>query len=254
MTHAMESRLRPAAEFIPAMAAMASALALLANPSLFLMPEALAHTAAAVCAIMAAIRAHQGLRVLAYRANLRRLPRYVLKPDQIPVSNLKLFWGLGFEWTQRHSQRLFDTRLPEYAKYLELGRAYRAARDIEFRLDKSRLLAFVPKITAANAWWNPLRLLPPVGGNAALHGVGMDDERPVYSDIGERVGHTLVLGTTRVGKTRLEELLVTQDIHRGDVVFVFDPKGDKELMTRMFAEAKRAGRLDDFHIFHLGHP
>ena len=44
-------------------------------------------------------------------------------------------------------------------------------------------------------------------------------------DIGERVGHTLVLGTTRVGKTRLAEILITQDIRRGDVVIVFDPKG-----------------------------
>ncbi len=254
MAHAMESRLRPAVEFIPAVAATASALALLSWPTLFLMPEALAQTAAAACAILAAIRTRQGLRVLRYRANLRRLPRYVLKPDKIPVSKLKMFWGIGFEWTQKHSQRLFDTRLPEYAKYLEQGRLYRAAHDIEFRLEKSRTFAFVPRITAANAWWNPVRPLPPVGGNAALHGVGMDDERAVYSDIGERVGHTLVLGTTRVGKTRLEELLVTQDIHRGDVVIVFDPKGDKELLVRIFAEAKRAGRLEDFQFSHLGHP
>ena len=44
-------------------------------------------------------------------------------------------------------------------------------------------------------------------------------------DIGERVGHTLILGTTRVGKTRLAEILIAQDIRRGDVVIVFDPKG-----------------------------
>jgi len=35
-----------------------------------------------------------------------------------------------------------------------------------------------------------------------------------------------VLGTTRVGKTRLAELLIAQDIRRGEVVIVFDPKGD----------------------------
>ena len=61
-------------------------------------------------------------------------------------------------------------------------------------------------------------------------------------DIGERVGHTLVLGTTRVGKTRLAEILITQDIRRGDVVIVFDPKGDAGLLRRVYAEAKRAGR------------
>jgi conjugative coupling factor TraD (TOL family) len=73
-------------------------------------------------------------------------------------------------------------------------------------------------------------------------------------DLGERVGHTLVLGTTRVGKTRLAELLITQDIRRGDVVIVFDPKGDADLLRRIYAEAKRAGRLDDFYLFHLGFP
>ena len=73
-------------------------------------------------------------------------------------------------------------------------------------------------------------------------------------DLGERVGHTLVLGTTRVGKTRLAEILITQDIRRGDVVIVFDPKGDADLLRRVYAEAKRAGRARDFYLFHLGFP
>jgi DNA helicase HerA-like ATPase len=58
----------------------------------------------------------------------------------------------------------------------------------------------------------------------------------------ERNGHTLVLGTTRVGKTRLAEILITQDIRRGDTVIVFDPKGDADLLRRVYAEARRAGR------------
>ena len=73
-------------------------------------------------------------------------------------------------------------------------------------------------------------------------------------DIGERVGHTLVLGTTRVGKTRLAEILIAQDIRRGDVVIVFDPKGDADLLRRVYAEARRAGRAGDFYLFHLGFP
>jgi conjugative coupling factor TraD (TOL family) len=74
--------------------------------------------------------------------------------------------------------------------------------------------------------------------------------------LGERVGHTLVLGTTRVGKTRLAEVYITQDIHRVDheVVIVFDPKGDADLLKRMYVEAKRAGREKEFYVFHLGWP
>jgi hypothetical protein len=60
-----------------------------------------------------------------------------------------------------------------------------------------------------------------------------------------------VLGTTRVGKTRLAELLATQDIRRGEVVIVFDPKGDADLLKRLWTEAQRAGRGDRFILFHL---
>lgn len=254
MANPIETRLRPAVEFVPSAMAIAAAVALAAEPSWFLMPERMAMAAAACCAALALFRAYQGMKVLSYRANLRRLPHYMLKPDQIPVSNLRLFWGEGFEWTQNHSQRLFDTRLPANAGYLEMGGMYRAARDLEFRLEKHDSLRFITRLTSSKSILNPARPLPPVGGSAALHGVGMDGEGPVFSDIGERVGHALVLGTTRVGKTRLEELLVTQDIHRGDVVIVFDPKGDQALMMRMFAECKRAGRLNDFYVFNLGRP
>ncbi len=61
--------------------------------------------------------------------------------------------------------------------------------------------------------------------------------------------HTLVLGTTGVGKTRLLELLALQAIARGDAVVVIDPKGDEGLQRRLAAAA--AGR---FRLFSLPHP
>jgi conjugative coupling factor TraD (TOL family) len=39
-----------------------------------------------------------------------------------------------------------------------------------------------------------------------------------------------------------------------EVVIVFDPKGDADLLKRMYIECKRAGRLDEFYVFHLGWP
>ncbi|PHM77142.1 conjugative coupling factor TraD, PFGI-1 class [Xenorhabdus cabanillasii JM26] len=101
--------------------------------------------------------------------------------------------------------------------------------------------------------FNPVRPLPPVGGNPALHGIE-PQEADVFMDLRERVGHTLVMGTTRVGKTRLAELLITQDIRRGEVVIVFDPKGDADLLRRIWAEAHRAGRSNELSLFHLGWP
>ena len=61
-----------------------------------------------------------------------------------------------------------------------------------------------------------------------------------------------MLGTTRVGKTRLAEILINQDIMRGDTVITFDPKGDADLMLAMYAAARKAGR--SFYMFHLGFP
>ncbi len=113
------------------------------------------------------------------------------------------------------------------------------------------------KFLRTDKWYNPVRPLPPVGGSPMIHGIELD-EQDVLLPLGERVGHTIVLGTTRVGKTRLAEMLVTQDIHRGKtidergVVVFFDPKGDADMLKRMYVEAKRAGRENEFYVFHLG--
>ena len=92
-----------------------------------------------------------------------------------------------------------------------------------------------------------------MSGDSKLHGVELR-KRNVWMNSKDRVGHTLVVGTTRVGKTRLAELQIAQDIQLGEVVFVFDPKGDVDLLQRIYTEALRAGRLDQLYIFHLGYP
>jgi len=184
---------------------------------------------------------------------MKRLPEYQVRADQIPVSRYKLFLGKGFRWTQQHTQRLRDTLKPEVQRYVLPGFLYQWARQKEVAWESVPGLSFMARILRSRSRWNPLAPLPAVGGKPALHAVE-PHEQSVWMDLGERVGHTLVLGTTRVGKTRLAELLITQDIRRGDVVIVFDPKGDPDLLRRIYAEAKRAGRLDDFYLFHLGFP
>ena len=141
----------------------------------------------------------------------------------------------------------------------------RADGDLPGRPAAGERLEFAPfpvsTLARALAWdspLNPARPLPPVGGLPRLHGIE-PHEVDVTLPLGERVGHTLVLGTTRVGKTRLAELFITQDIRRKvrgehEVVIVFDPKGDADLLKRMYVEAKRAGREGEFYVFHLGWP
>ena len=251
--HPLEALLRPPVEFYSAFVGfMAAGIAVYAPWSLF-MTRGVAWTVAGVLFFFAWTRFRAGYRVLRYQHNLKRLPIWSLRADQIPVSDRRLFLGKGFRWTQQHTQRLRDTIRPDVRKYVEMGPIYEWARRKEFEWEKKPGLAWVARLVGTRAWWNPVRPMPPVGGNPRLHGVE-PDEVPIHSDLGERVGHTLVLGTTRVGKTRLAEVLIAQDIRRGDVTIVFDPKGDAELLKRCYAEAVRAGRADQFYMFHLGFP
>lgn len=251
----LEALLRPPVEFIPAAASVATAVALAAWPKLFMMTPSIGYTATACFLTHAAWRASQGAKIVRYHRNLKRLPKYVLTADEIPWSRDYLFLGLGFDWDQRHTQRLHDVRLPRNTKYHKPGAAYRWAREFEIASEHSgsSLMQTLRTLTQTDSPWNPVAPLPDVGGDPAIHGVE-PDERPMWMKLVDRVAHMIVLGTTRVGKTSLAELLITQDIRRGDVVICFDPKGGAGLLRRMYAEAKRAGRESEFYCFHLGFP
>jgi conjugative coupling factor TraD (TOL family) len=251
--HAIDALLRPPVELWSATAAAgAAALAAIAPWSL-MMPPSLGLAASGVLGAFAALRFQQGARVWRYQHNMKRLPLLMMKAAQVPVSDRKLYLGEGFRWGQVHTQRLRDTRRPEVQRFIEPGRLYRAARDFENRVEHHPLLAKVAAVTASPSRWNPVAPLPPLGGNPHLHAVE-PSERPVLLNLSERVGHAIFYGATRQGKTRCMEIGVTQDIHRGDTVIAIDPKGDPGLMKRCYAEAKRAGRLDNFYLFHLGFP
>ena len=231
MSYPLEARLRPAYEVCSAAVAGVCTIAVSLSPATFLLPQAVAWALGAAFLVLAALRASQGYAVICYRWNLRLQRHYTVNSEQIPWAADRLFVGRGFRWDQRHTQRMHEARLPLNQALLIPGMLSRAAN----------LLRRSPR-TIENA-----------SGDPALHGVE-PTESDIWMDLGDRVGHTLVLGTTRVGKTRLAELLIAQDIRRGEVVVVFDPKGDLDLLRRMYAEAKRAGRLGQFFMFHLGHP
>ncbi|UQS88715.1 type IV conjugative transfer system coupling protein TraD [Pseudomonas chlororaphis subsp. piscium] len=258
-THAVEVLLRPAVELYTVAVCVCSAFLCLFAPWSLALNPTLGSGAAAAFLIFGAVRLRQAWEILRYRRHIRRLPRYTMTSRQVPVSQQRLFLGRGFRWDQRHTHRLMQTYRPEFRRYVEPSRSYRFARHLEERLE------FVPfpisRLAHGLAWdspFNPVRPLPPVGGLPRLHGIE-PNEVDVTLPLGERVGHSLVLGTTRVGKTRLAELLITQDIRRKvggqhEVVIVFDPKGDADLLKRMYVEAKRSGREGEFYVFHLGWP
>lgn len=257
MNYPVEARLRPPFELLSAGYFGVIAIgAFLIKPIPLLLPIELTIGVGCGCTVAAIVRARKGWKVIRYQRNLRKLPEYVINPGELPTSAKHLFLGMGFQWDQRHTQRLLDSRQPKYARYVNPNRLYKIARSFEFTHEHTLWAQPLLRAIKATHWFgmkNPLAPLPPVGGETAIHGVELE-EKEINLPLSETPGHTLVLGTTRVGKTRLAEVLITQDIRRGDVVLVFDPKGDVDLLVRMYIEAMRCGRADDFVFFHLGYP
>jgi len=256
--HILESKLRPAMEFYPATLALASAALSVYSPWALALTPSLGFCVGAVFAGLALVQLREGFAVLRYRRNIKRLPLYAMTSRAVPVSQKSLFLGRGFAWGRVHTQRLVEAQDPRVAKYVEPSALFHLARELERKVEGGAF-GWMARLTGWDNPLNPVRPLPPVGGSPVIHGVE-PDETDVWMPLSERVGHCLVVGTTRVGKTRLAELYVTQDIHRKsvagehEVVIVFDPKGDADLLKRMYAECKRAGRENEFYVFHLGHP
>lgn len=189
----------------------------------------------------------QGRRIYKFRKSLKKLPFYALTPDEVPLSDKALFLGKGFNWTQTHTQRLLMSRLPENIHLTQVSSFYEWAREREINGKDD----FLTRFLGSQHLLNPVKPLPDVGGFTELHGVEIK-EKNVWLPLIERGGHTIVLGTTGVGKTRLAEILLNQDIRRGDIVMTFDPKGDADLMLSMYIAAHKANR--PFYMFHLGYP
>ena len=115
-----------------------------------------------------------------------------------------IFLGRAFRWSRRHTQELED--------YLQASSTS------------------LPTGTGER------------GGYPALHAVGLKDEQPLVLPWSELVGHVLVGGTTRSGKTRLLEVILCEAIRGPGTVIVMDPKGDRELLVRTASQARRLGR------------
>lgn len=144
------------------------------------------------------------------------------------------FWlGRGFRWTQQHA---------------EISRQIMYRSPGEIQGPPTWLPSFVLKAIQPP---NHVPLKGDAVGVPWIHGISADEEE-LTLPIEALPGHTLVVGTTRAGKTRLYELLTTQIVHADKILIIIDPKGDKDWERRVRQECKRAGRK--FLYFHPAHP
>lgn len=258
----MEGLLRPPVEAWSAATAFSIAAVAVGAPWALMMPHTLGAVTGAIAAGFGCVRAREAFHIYSYQRGLKFTKMNKLAPHKLPV-NLKehLYLGEGFEWTQQHTQRLLDSRETIVRRFvkpstmeMKLTAKGEKMRQWSDAKPNSLLAQLLRRAIDMGDTANPFASGVDLGGNPVLHGVGVQEEKPVVLRQGSRSGHLLVMGTTRVGKTRLLELLCSQDIHAGHVVIVIDPKGDAELMLRMHAEARRAGRENSFYMFHLGYP
>lgn len=113
--YVIEAMLRPAVELNTAVVAACASYICVTAPWAVALAPSVSYVTAAGFAVLSMKRTQQGLRVLRYRRNIRRLPRYVVTSSEVPVSNQRLFLGKGFMWGAKHTQRLLDTLRPEVA-------------------------------------------------------------------------------------------------------------------------------------------
>ncbi len=249
----LEALLRPPLEWYTSVVAVTGILLLYSASNLFLMPSKLEQIAVVSLLILGLYRFKQGYRVFRYQLNLKRMPTYKITSKQIPPGSRKLFVGKGFLWTTTHTQRLRDLDLPYNLHYKNPSFLKCWARQKELRWESNPFLKRFTKYLSKNSIWNPFRPYPDIGGQPCIHGVSEREEN-IAINLADRASHMVVVGLPGMGKTRFAEILISQDIRRGDVVIVIDPKGDSDLLKRVYTEAKLAGREEDLLILHLGFP
>ncbi|MGZ8256639.1 MAG: conjugative transfer system coupling protein TraD [Gallionella sp.] len=141
----------------------------------------------------------------------------IAKKTELAFAKNSTWLGEGFEWTDVESQKMHAM--------------------IEQGISKT-----VGKITDEHK----------LNGAYWLHGLCKAADR--FMGLGNLVGHTAFVGTTRVGKTRAMELQIVQAILRGECVIIIDPKGDHALVENIKLICEYMGQPEKFVYFHPAHP
>ena len=174
---------------------------------------------AMVALLIATDRFMRGREIVRRLKRLEGSPLSFIKPDELRKlkdQNKDSIWlGYGFNWTNDTTQQLYNV----------------------VRADPSRL----------HPQDNDVK------GQRWLQGLG--DEEIVTIPWDHFADHTLILGTTGAGKTRLYDLLITQKLLMGQAVIVIDPKGDADLKESILSTLKMLGRPEsDLVYLHPAYP
>jgi conjugal transfer pilus assembly protein TraD len=90
----------------------------------------------------------------------------------------------------------------------------------------------------------------PTSGQYLIHNIGRKRDAYQMFNLNE---HTVVLGTTGVGKSSLMSLMAAQRIMDDEAVIILDPKGDKDTLNAVYRVCCDQGKKDSFRFFSLAH-
>lgn len=175
-----------------------------------------------VAVIMAARRTVTAYRLWNGQRALQGVPVTFMTPEDLlkinPAESKSLFLGYGFRWSQAERQLVHSI--------------IRSDPDKLTVDDSSRM------------------------GQAWLHGLGggPSKEVPILIPLDHTAGHVLLVGTTRAGKSRFLDTIISQAVARGESVIVWDPKGDVGLKESLRKAALRHGGPDKYIYFHPAFP
>lgn len=153
--------------------------------------------------------------------------------DKISQKQANLWVGRGFDWTPVHTQRIY-----------EIKRA-----DPEQFYPPKPIMWLMEQWTGEQVGANT----PEFIGAPWIHGVAGKEEE-LYVPVQNLIGNTLLVGTTRCGKTRFLELMAEMAIMQNYTVISIDPKGDVDFDKSLRAACRHAGREGDYVRFHLAFP
>lgn len=133
-----------------------------------------------------------------------------------------IWLGSGFTWENRHIQRCYELIKRDLER--DLGKRYKKRRT-------------------------------ELAGEPWIHGLESKVAHE-FVPVKHFEGHGLIVGTTGSGKTRLYDMLITQDILRSrtGTVIIIDPKGDKELKENARRACEFMGEPERFVSLHPGFP
>ncbi|TDX26813.1 conjugal transfer pilus assembly protein TraD [Modicisalibacter xianhensis] len=179
---------------------------------------------AGICAGMAMARLPKAIKLHTLKRHLggRELEFIKLKELQrIMAKHPDEMWlGYGFAWENRHVQRAFEILKRDWSSIVNT---------------------------------NPKRGKEAPMGQPWIHGLE-PKEAKIYQPLKHSEGHTLIVGTTGSGKTRLFDVLINQAILRNEAVIIIDPKGDKEMQENARRTCEAMGCPERFVSFHPAFP